>query len=124
MGRDSTVRWHRLAATSVALVVGGLLLVAIWMSVDNPEIGPTSRGDKYQCLAPWDTVLLRADNYPGGEPPEDADQIAARCRDAGEERFTTAAFFGVAAGAVLGGAWGIAAIRDRRGRRTTAAGGS
>jgi hypothetical protein len=65
--------------------------------LDNPDIDGTSRGDSYTCLAPWDTVLNGADNFPGGEPPSDGQEIASRCREAGQERFVMAVVVGSAA---------------------------
>jgi len=38
----------------------------------------------------WGIVLNEADNQPGGEVMPDGDQVASRCRDAGEERFAMA----------------------------------
>ena len=68
----------------LAAVLG---VAAIWLALDNPDIDGTSRGESYPCLAPWDTVLNEADNFPGGEPPPDGEEIASRCRSAGRERF-------------------------------------
>ena len=116
MERDRTPRRRRLVGISLALLAVVLAGVALWLALDNPTISHTSRGD-YTCLAPWDTVLNDANNYPGGEPPPDGDQIAERCREAGEQRFDTAAIFLVAAGvlAVAAGAVGLVAYRrDRR----------
>lgn len=72
-----------------------LLVLAVWLSFDNPSVDGTSRGEDYGCLAPWDTVLNGADNFPGGEPPVDGDDIARRCRQAGRDRFTLAVAAGV-----------------------------
>lgn len=63
------------------------VVVGIWLAFDNPEIDGTSKGDGYTCLAPWDTVLNDADNYPGGEPPADADEIAELCREVRRQQF-------------------------------------
>ena len=101
-------------------LVGALLvlsaLLAGWalvLAVDNPDIDGTSRGDDYTCLAPWDTVLNDADNHAGGEPPPDDDEIAARCRDAGEDRFGLAVGVGIAAVVVaaLAGVAGVVRYR-------------
>ncbi len=81
----------------LALAAATLAVAATWLSFDNPDIDGTSRGDDYTCLAPWDTVLNGADNFPGGEPPPDGEQIAARCRQAGKERFEIALVAGAAA---------------------------
>ncbi|MFT4263533.1 MAG: hypothetical protein QM572_09140 [Nocardioides sp.] len=51
-------------------------------------------------------MLNHADNYPGGEAPSNASDIAARCRDAGRSRFAWAAFTGTA-GIVLAAAVAI-----------------
>lgn len=80
----------------LALVGVLLLLVAVWLAVDNPTIDSTSKGDAYSCSAPYDTVLNGADNFPGGETPVDADNIANRCVEVGENRFWLA----IAAGAL------------------------
>lgn len=103
---------------ALAIAACVICVVALWLAVDNPTISGTSRGD-YPCLAPWDTVLNDADNYPGGEPPPDDDEIAARCREAGEQRFHQAVTVGVAAGgvAIAAGVVGLLAYRrDRRPR--------
>jgi hypothetical protein len=101
-------------------LVGALLvlsaLLAGWalvLAVDNPDIDGTSRGDDYTCLAPWDTVLNDADNSAGGEPPPDDDQIDARCRAAGEDRFDRAVQVGVAAAVVMV-LTGVAAVARHR----------
>jgi hypothetical protein len=86
----------------LGLLAGALAVTAIWLAFDNPDIDGTSRGDDYTCLAPWDTVLNDADNMPGGEPPPDAQEIAARCRDAGQTRFAVAGVSGSAAVALAG----------------------
>ena len=104
----------------LALAALGLVVVAFWLSVDNPTIEKTSRGADYTCLAPWDTVLNRADNYPGGEPPPDGEKIASRCREAGEERFESAVGFAVAAGAVALAAGVVGLVTYRRDRRPRA----
>ena len=98
----------------LALVAAVLAMTAIWLPFDNPEIEGTSRADSYTCLAPWDTVLNDADNFPGGEPPPDGAEIAARCRDAGDDRFDIAIAAGSAAAvmAVL-----AAAVPWRRSRK-------
>lgn len=86
----------------LGLLAATLAATAIWLTFDNPDIDGTSRGDDYTCLAPWDTVLNDADNMPGGEPPPDAEEIGARCRDVGHNRFVMAGMSGAAA-VVLGG---------------------
>ena len=114
--RDRTLQRLRLVGISLALLAVALAGVALWLALDNPTISQTSRGD-YTCLAPWDTVLNDASNYPGGEPPPDGDEIAERCREAGEQRFDTAVIFLVAAGvlAVAAGVVGLVVYRrDRR----------
>ena len=94
----------RSRAVRVLLALAGATLVvtAVWLTFDNPDIDGTSRGDAYHCLAPWDTVLNDADNFPGGEPPHDGEEIAARCREAGRTRFGTAVAAGLAAAVVAG----------------------
>ena len=104
--------------TWALVVLGAVLAVtALVLAVDNPEIDGTSRGDDYPCLAPWDTVLNDANNYPGGEPPADDDEIAARCEAAGRERFGHAVGFGVGAAVLLGSAVVVVWIADRWDRR-------
>jgi hypothetical protein len=85
------------------LLGAALLLVAAaaWLALDNPDIHDTSYGESYTCLAPWDTVLNGASDFPGGEPPTDADSIASRCRTAGRLRFGYAAGCGIGAVAVV-----------------------
>ena len=74
-----------------------LTVVAIWLFLDNPTIGNTSLGN-HTCAAPYDTVLNDSDNAPGGEPSPDADEVEARCIEAGENRFMLGA---AAAGAAV-----------------------
>jgi hypothetical protein len=83
------------------LAAAWLAVTALWLTFDNPDIDGTSRGDNYTCLAPWDTVLNDADNFPGGEPPPDGARIAERCRDAGHDRFFVAMASGAAAVALV-----------------------
>lgn len=109
----------RVLGISLALVAVVLAGVALWLALDNPTISDTSRGE-YTCLAPWDTVLNDADNYPGGEPPRDGDQIAERCREAGEERFNTAVMVLVGAGVVAVAAGVVGVVAHRRDRRLRA----
>lgn len=85
------------ATSLLGLLAATLAVTGLWLAFDNPALDHTSYGDRYTCLAPWDTVLNDADNSPGGEPPPDADQIGARCRDAGRTRFTLAVTSGAAA---------------------------
>lgn len=106
-------------------IAGGLGLlglvcaaVAMWLVFDNPTIGPTSRGNDYQCLAPWDTVLNDASNFPGGEPPPDGDEIAARCTDRGEARFYQGVGAGAVAALLASFSVGLAARGDRQRRQT------
>jgi hypothetical protein len=97
---------------TLCLVSATLAVTAIWLVLHNPTIDDTSRGDDYTCLAPYDTVLNDADNMPGGEPPPDADQIGARCRDLGEVRFAQGV--GVGGGAVvLAALTALLALRSR-----------
>ncbi len=104
---------NRTARTLLAALAGAFALAAVWLTFDNPDIDDTSRGDPYSCLAPWDTVLNGADNFPGGEPPPDGDDIARRCRAAGEDRFHLAVASGAAA--VVTGALAVAWGRRRSG---------
>jgi hypothetical protein len=92
-----------------------LVVIAIWLSFDNPEIDDTSRGDNYMCLAPWDTALNDADNFPGGEPPPDAEVIAARCSNLGHERFYIAVASGSAALILTGLATALTGRRSSAG---------
>jgi hypothetical protein len=103
-------RSRRLLAT-LGPVSATLAVTAIWLVLHNPTIDATSRGD-YVCLAPYDTVLNDADNMPGGEPPPDADEIGARCRDLGGARFSQGV--GVGGGAVVLAA--LTALLARRSR--------
>lgn len=105
----------RLASLLVALAML-LALTGAWFATANPSIGGTSRGDNYSCLAPYDTVLNDADNMPGGDPPPDAADIAARCRAAGEARFDRAVAFALVAFALAVGAG--TCLLASRGRRT------
>jgi hypothetical protein len=108
------MRAIRCLAWALAAIAAALAVTAIALAVNNPEIGGTSRGDHYPCLAPWDTVLNDANNYPGGEPPSDGDEIEARCEAAGRERFGHAVESGVGAVVLLGSAIALAWIGDRR----------
>lgn len=110
---------RRLAIVGWLLAAAALTLgvTALWLATDNPEIRHTSRGDPYPCLAPWNTVLNDADNRPGGEPASDEDDINARCRVAGEDRFDVAVVFGVAAVGTGAAAIGVTYARGRRDRR-------
>jgi len=117
MKRDRVLQRLRRAAISLALLAAVLALVALWLVQDNPTINHTSRGDDYPCLAPYDTVLNDANNYPGGEPPPDGGHIERRCREAGQERFRTAIEVAVAAGAVAVSAGVVALLAYRRDRR-------
>lgn len=74
-----------------------LVGIAVWLTLDNPEIDGASRGDTYTCLAPWDTVLNDADNIPGGEPAPDGEEIGERCRELGHQRFAWAVASGLSA---------------------------
>ena len=111
------LRTLAIVAGLLAVVAVLLAAVAVWLATDNPDIGGTSFGDSYQCLAPWDTVLNDANNAPGGEPPPDSDEIAARCRAAGEDRFSQAVPFSIAAGVAAVAAIGVTYAHGRRDRR-------
>ena len=108
------MRAIRYLTWALVALAAALAVTAIALAVNNPEIGGTSRGDHYPCLAPWDTVLNDADNYPGGEPPPDGDEIEARCEAAGRERFGHAVAFGVGAAVLVGSAIAVTWIGDRR----------
>lgn len=108
---------HPRVPALLAALAAALAITAMWLTFDNPAIGGTSRGDSYSCLAPWDTVLNDADNYPGGEPPPDGDDIAARCRDAGQDRFAWAVASAFAASALAVTATTWARRRRREGAR-------
>lgn len=101
-----------LALLGVASVV--LAAVATWLVLHNPSIDDTSRGDGYACSAPYDTVLNDADNVPGGEPPPDSDEIAARCVVVGEDRFAQGSAAAVSA-AMLAAAALVGLGRPQRG---------
>jgi len=88
--------------------------VAVWLLLHNPTVKSTSLGH-YTCSAPYDTVLLDADNVPGGEPSADADAVEARCMDAGKSRFTAGFVVGGAAVALAA----LAALIAVRGRTAT-----
>ena len=110
-------RTLRAISVCLGLIAVVLVVAAVWLAFANPTIDGTSHGDNYQCLAPYDTVLLRADNYPGGGPWRDSPQTAARCREAGREQFQKAALFLL--GAVVAGAGAVVAetVRHRNRRR-------
>lgn len=94
----------------MAVSVSALLAVlALWLAFDNPTVGAWSRGEDYPCLAPWDTVLNGASNVPGGDRETDSDEVGARCREAGEQRFALA---GVGALGSLAG--GLVAVTRKR----------
>jgi hypothetical protein len=101
---------HAVRRLLVVLVIA-LPVAAVWLAFDNPQIHGTSRGDDYGCSAPYDTVLNDADNFPGGDPPPDGEDIARRCREAGEHRFRLA--LGTAAATVPAGA-ALLAVRRRQ----------
>jgi hypothetical protein len=101
----------------LAVVAAALAITAVWLALDNPVIHNTSRADNYSCLAPWDTVLNDADNIPGGEPAPDGEEIGARCRDAGHDRFDLAVASGSAA-MVLGLLTAVVTWRGSRARVT------
>ncbi len=123
-GEPITVTMHGMPAPRVpallAALAGALAVAAIWLTFDNPDISGTSRGGDYTCLAPWDTTLNHADNYPGGEPPSDAEEIATRCRDAGHGRFAWAVAGGSAAVALAAVATALARHRPRESVRPSA----
>lgn len=97
---------RRLVAAGLLLAAAILALLALVLLVDNPDVPGRGWDDDgtYQCLAPWDTVLHGADNSPGGEPPPDAEVIAARCRHAGYQRYDLAGLAGAGAVAALAAA--------------------
>jgi len=68
----------------LSVIVG---VAALWLLLHNPTVESTSLGH-YTCSAPYDTVLLDADNVPGGEPPPEGDAVVDRCLDVGKARFT------------------------------------
>ena len=104
---------HRTAPTILVWAAAALAAAAVWLTFDNPDIDGTSKGDGYTCLAPWDTVLNEADNVPGGEPPPDGEEIGARCRDLGHDRFYAAVGSGSAAVILLGLAPALTRRRSR-----------
>lgn len=99
----------RLVAAALFVAAFVLGVAAAVTSMDNPTIDGTSRGDAYSCAAPYDTALNGETNYPGGEPPADADEIAERCRKAGTDRFVKASFVGAVGLVALGASGGLAA---------------
>lgn len=100
------MRRARHATVGIAVLLG---VLGLWLAFDNPNVGAWSRGQSYQCLAPWDTVLNDASNVPGGDLESDSEEVAARCRDAGRQRFALAG--GSALGSVVIGV--LAATRRR-----------
>lgn len=105
------------------LGVVGLLLVLAggWLVFDNPEVSLSASATAWYdgestrtCLAPYDTVLNHADNFPGGEPPPGGDRIARDCRHAGRVRFAEAA--GLGGVGVLLGALSLRGTRTRKSR--------
>ena len=112
----SRSKWLRTAAQAAIL----LAAMSVWFFLYNPRIGGTSYGDTYRCLAPWDTVLNGASNYPGGDPPADAAEIAAQCRQAGQRSFNAAVGTGIGAATALA-AVGVLAVAGRRGDRAPTA---
>ena len=92
-----------------------LAIAALAFAFNNPDVAgsvdPGRTGPTYQCLAPWDTVLNQADNFPGGEPPSDGEAIAARCRAAGRASFHRAVACWVASGVLLLTGLGVALKR-------------
>jgi len=71
----------------VRIALGGVAVcsavVALWLMLHNPVVTDPARGH-YQCQAPYDTVLLDADNERG----EVYESTAQRCREIGRQRFT------------------------------------
>jgi hypothetical protein len=104
----------RRAVALLGLLSVVVAFVAIWLLLHNPTVKSTTLGH-YTCSAPYDTVLLDADNVPGGEPPADADEVEARCIDVGKARFTQGLVVGAAAFALAA----LAAVLAVRGRATT-----
>lgn len=103
-------RPNPLVAAALACAALGLAVVALVLAVSNPSVDVPQRstdwyGATYECLAPYDTVLNGADNFPGGEPPPDADQIAADCRVAGWHRFELGGVTLLGALLLLGMGW-------------------
>ena len=105
----------------LGLATAALALIALWGAFGNPSINDTSFGVPYPCLAPWDTVLNGADNWPGGMPRADDADIAARCRAAGEQRFAIARGAGIAAVVAAAATFAIGIAATRRTRRETGA---
>ena len=127
MSGASTLRvMNRSSSGTVALglivVTVALGFVALWGAFANPSIDSVGYSVPYTCRAPWETVLNEADNWPGGDPPADAADIAAWCRAAGEQRFAVARVAGIAAlvAATAALAAGIAAARRTHPRVDTA----
>ncbi len=104
----------RRAFALLGLLAVVVALVATWLLLHNPTVKSTTLGG-YTCSAPYDTVLLDADNVPGGEPPADADEVEARCIDVGKARFTQGLGLGVAAVALAA----LATVLAVRGRAAT-----
>ena len=107
---------RRLAAAGLLLAALVLAALTLVLLVDNPDVPGRGWGDDgtYQCLAPWDTALNGADNSPGGEPPPDAEVIAARCRHVGYQRYDAATLAGAGAVAALA-AVAVVGLTRRRG---------
>lgn len=89
----------RLLSGMTAGLLAALLLGAAsaWLLVHQPKID--TAGGTHTCLSPYDTVINGGDNTPAGNP-EDADSIAARCHDTGQNQFWIGVPFGLAAIAV------------------------
>jgi hypothetical protein len=84
-----------LLASGVVLVAAGFLLM-----LHNPVIHD-SRGDRAQCLAPYDVVINGAEReMPAGPFTEAKNQRL--CRHAGVTHFWSGAFLGVAGALCLG----------------------
>lgn len=92
------------------LGAAGLIVAAFVLALDNPTIRNTSLG-AYTCFAPYDIVLNGAENDKGDYP--DGLDIAARCREAGEDRFLVAGVL-AGVGVALGLSGAVARLRRRR----------
>jgi hypothetical protein len=73
---------------TAALGIGAVLVaVGVALAVNNPTIDHTDVG-KYQCFAPYDTILFGDRNDVGMH--SDAKDIEHRCYSANRDRFTLA----------------------------------
>ncbi|WP_436700456.1 hypothetical protein [Nocardioides sp. BYT-33-1] len=108
-------RW--VLRTAIVVTVVGFLLTVVNPTIDEGRQARGAAEEPSSCLAPYDTVLNGADNFPAGEPPLNGESIAAKCREAGRTRYRQGvALIGVGALGGLGVAITVlrSRIRERR----------